>query len=128
MEPHSKKLQKSGRSKSKESLQVPKQASQRALIPITVDNCVCLLPSNLTTFCMKLRTTIKTLCNTHKEHQILQLEKLMLVGGVKILFAQHHRANDKSRTSGSIHLVSIPLNILNKNLKNNLLDRMSHTF
>lgn len=31
-----------------------------------------------------------------KEDQILQLEKLMFVGGVKILFAQHHRANDRA--------------------------------
>lgn len=38
MEPHSKKLHKSDRSKSRETLQVPRQASQRALIPITVDN------------------------------------------------------------------------------------------
>lgn len=49
---------------------------------------------------MKQRTTIKTLHIPPKEHQILQLEKLMLVGGVKILLAQHHRAND-SRTSES---------------------------
>lgn len=52
------------------------------------------------TFCMKQRTTIKTLHIPPKEHQILQLEKLMFVGGVKILLAQHHRAND-SRTSES---------------------------
>ena len=48
---HSREAQERDRSKSRESLQVPRQASKRALIPIMVDNYVCLLPSSL--FCIR---------------------------------------------------------------------------